>query len=37
VVGRGAHWLECASEDAALDMVRDLMVDSDGWTEIPIG
>jgi hypothetical protein len=30
-----SRWLECADEDAALDMVRDLMAGTDGWRELP--
>lgn len=36
VEGR-VRWIECVSEDAALDLVRDLMTDSDGWCELPVG
>ncbi len=36
VEGR-VRWLECGSADAALDLVRDLMSGTDGWTELPPG
>lgn len=29
------RWLECAGEDSALDVVRDLMIGTDGWRELP--
>ncbi|MEN3306450.1 MAG: hypothetical protein V7603_2652, partial [Micromonosporaceae bacterium] len=29
-----SRWLECADEDAALDVVRDLMSGTDGWREL---
>jgi hypothetical protein len=29
------RWLECAGEDAALNAVRDLMIGTDGWRELP--
>jgi hypothetical protein len=29
-----SRWLECDSEVAALDVVRDLMSDEEGWKEM---
>jgi len=33
VEGR-SRWLQVADEDAALDVTRDLMSDSEGWREL---
>ena len=30
-----SRWLECADEDAVLDIARDLMSGTDGWRELP--